>query len=288
MIDDDIEAYLARGEARFADLRAHAAKTVIWNDPGRKRTPFVVINVHGFSASSGEVRPLPDLVAKALGANLFFMRLAGHGRSGDAMAEATIEDWLADFDEALDVGARLGERIIILASSTGATLTTVALARPGKAKNVAALVYLSPNFRVKSAGASLLTVPGIRNLLPLIMGKYRRFTPRNEAHGLLWTAVYPFRALLPMAALVRRATRVKVEDFTIPALFIRSPLDKVVDATATDRIIARWRAPHAVIDPGPVGDQDYHIIAGDALSPETTGPLVERITAWLRQVLSLK
>ncbi len=59
MIDDDIEAYLARGEARFADLRAHAAKTVIWNDPGRQRTPFVVINVHGFSASSGEVRPCP-------------------------------------------------------------------------------------------------------------------------------------------------------------------------------------------------------------------------------------
>ncbi len=26
MIDDDIEAYLARGEARFPDLRPHAVK----------------------------------------------------------------------------------------------------------------------------------------------------------------------------------------------------------------------------------------------------------------------
>ncbi|SMC63974.1 alpha/beta fold hydrolase [Rhizobium sp. RU36D] len=286
---DDIEAYLARGEARFPDLRAHAVKQVIWHDSARRqRTPFVLINVHGFSASSGEVRPLPDLVAKALGANLFFMRLTGHGRSGEAMAEATIDDWLADFDEALDVAARLGERIVILATSTGATLATVALSRPGKSEKVAALVYLSPNFRVRSAGAFLLTVPGIRNLLPHIMGKYRRFTPRNEAHGLLWTAVYPFKALLPMAELVKRAGRVKVEDFAIPALFIRSPLDKVVDPAATNRIVARWRAPHAVIDPGPVGDEDYHIIAGDALSPHTTGPLVERISTWLRQVLAVK
>ncbi len=216
------------------------------------------------------------------------MRLAGHGRSGDAMAEATIEDWLADFDEALEAAARLGERIIILASSTGATLTTVALARPGKAEKVAALVYLSPNFRVKSAGASLLTVPGIRNLLPLIMASIADLHPATRPMACCGQPSIRSGPCCRWPRLSGGRRGGKVEDFTIPALFIRSPLDKVVDATATDRIVARWRAPHAVIDPGPVGDEDYHIIAGDALSPETTGPLAERITAWLRQVLSVK
>jgi hypothetical protein len=43
-----------------------------------------------------------------LGANLYFARLKGHGRSGDAMLEGSVQAWVDDFAEAVAIGRRLG------------------------------------------------------------------------------------------------------------------------------------------------------------------------------------
>ncbi len=59
------------------------------------------------------MEPVISHLGADLGANVFFTRLAGHGRDGAAMAEATVEDWLADAVEALAVGARLGDRVVL-------------------------------------------------------------------------------------------------------------------------------------------------------------------------------
>src|SRR5690606_22606120 len=74
-IGPDPDAYLAEVESRFADIRPGLQKEIIWADPRtKKKTPYAVIYLHGFSASKGEVRPLPDLIARHLGANLYFTR----------------------------------------------------------------------------------------------------------------------------------------------------------------------------------------------------------------------
>ena len=70
------------------DIRPGLQKEIVWANPATKtKTPLAIVYIHGFSASKGEVRPLPDKVASALGANLFFTRLTGHGEDGAAMAE---------------------------------------------------------------------------------------------------------------------------------------------------------------------------------------------------------
>ena len=46
------------------------------------------------AATSEEVRPLPEDVAKSLGANLYFTRLAGHGRGDLPMSEPSMNDWM--------------------------------------------------------------------------------------------------------------------------------------------------------------------------------------------------
>ena len=60
------------------------------------QTQWAVVYIHGFSASRMETAPLADTIATALGANLFYARLAGHGRGGAAMGEPSVQDWLAD------------------------------------------------------------------------------------------------------------------------------------------------------------------------------------------------
>lgn len=289
VVGTDVEAYLDAAEAKFSDIRPGTRKQIVWADPQTKsKTPIAIIYVHGFSASPAELRPLPDRVAASLGANLMFTRLAGHGRSPDAMAEADVGDWLNDLEEALTIGERLGDKIVVMATSTGASLVTYALTLDRFRERISAVVFLSPNYRISDPLAFALTWPFARGLARLAIGKRRSFDPINAAHAAGWTTSYPVEALLPMARIAANARRSAVERIRIPALFVRSPKDQVVVPAATDRLAARWGGPHAVLDPGPVGDPSSHVIAGDALSPETTGPLAEAITAWLRNLASLR
>ena len=130
-IGNDIDGYLAKREANYSDIKPGAQKQMIWLDPATKsKSPYSVVYIHGFSASLAEVRPVPDLVAKEIGANLFYTRLTGHGRTGDAMAEAKVNDWYNDVAEALAIGRATGGKVIVIATSTGGTLATWAATQP--------------------------------------------------------------------------------------------------------------------------------------------------------------
>ncbi len=282
----DIDTYLGASESRFPDIRPGAAKHVVWADPATKaKTSVAIVYLHGFSASAEEIRPLPDRVAAAFGANLYFTRLAGHGRSGDAMGEAHLEDWLADFSESLAIGEALGNRVIVIGTSTGASLATLALADPKIASRISAAVFVSPNYGINSFAAFLLTTPVAPQLSRLLLGESRGFTPYNDRHATHWTTRYPTKALLPMAALVKLSVESPVEQVRTPALFLYSSLDQVIRPDKVREVAGRWGGPHELVDVGQTGDPGNHVIAGDIISPATTAPLAERTVAWLQTVL---
>ena len=66
-----------------------------------------------------EIRPVPDEVAKNLGANLFFQRMKGHARPGAEMAKVYPNDFVLDFAEAMAIGRRLGKQVIVIGVSNG-------------------------------------------------------------------------------------------------------------------------------------------------------------------------
>lgn len=122
-IGDDPAAYLDRSESRVSGIRDGLEKEIVWADPMiHVKTPISIVYIHGFSASKGEVRPLPDQVAEEFGANLFYTRLKGHGQDSAAMGTATVNDWLNDYAEALAIGREIGEKVVVIATSTGAAL----------------------------------------------------------------------------------------------------------------------------------------------------------------------
>ncbi|MGE0499567.1 MAG: alpha/beta hydrolase [Rhizobiaceae bacterium] len=282
-IGDDTEAYLASRESSVANIRPDHQKEVIWADPSaRAKTPLAIVYVHGFSASKFEVRPLPDRIATALGANLYFTRLTGHGQDGPAMATASVNAWVNDYAEALSIGRAIGERVVVIATSSGGSIASWAATDPAFATQVAALVLISPNYGVRAAGASLLTGPWGRQLAGLLIGPERGFEPANELHARYWTYRYPTVALLPMGAVTELAYDSPVERSKVPALFVFSDADTVVRAERTREIAGRWGAIHESVSVETSGDPSNHVIAGDALSPSTTQPLADAIVAWLR------
>jgi len=285
-IGADPEAYLARREAAVKYIRPGHQKEIVWANPATKaKTPLAIVYIHGFSASKWEVRPLPDRVAAALGANLFYTRLTGHGQDGAAMAEGSVNAWINDYAEAMAIGRAIGDKVVVIGTSTGASLATWAASQPALAKDVATIVAISPNYGLQAAGSDLLTLPWGGVLAQLVIGKERSFEPQNAANGKYWTTKYPTSAVLPLAALTKLAYATPVEKIAIPALFVFSNDDKVVRAELTREIAGRWGAQHELVPVEGDGDPFHHVIAGDALSPGTTQVLADRIVAWVKAVV---
>lgn len=277
-IGDDVDKWVDDREDGVVDLRDNARKEIVWAYPAsRARTPLSLVYLHGFSAAKAEIRPVPDMAAAALHANLFFTRLTGHGRNGRAMADGSVKAWIDDAAEAVAVGERIGEKVILIANSTGGSLAAVAASLPDLARNIDGIVFISPNFRIRATGASLLTAPFSATLVRLIVGKERGFEPKNEQHAQNWTARYPSSALLPMAALVKTARELPFEQMKIPALFIYDPEDQVVDQSATAEVARRWGGPSRVIEIRASGDPSNHVIAGDIMSPQNNGRIADAI-----------
>jgi len=279
-----VAPWLTANEAFVPNLRANAAKQIVWAGQPGARTPLALVYLHGFSADPAEVRPLPDAVAEGLGANLYLTRLTGHGRDSAAMAEPAVADWVADVAEAIAIGRSIGERVIVMGNSTGATLAVLAASDRDLARDIAGLVLMSPNMRVAGWGGRIMEWPGARAWGPMLIGPERAFTPVNDRQAAHWTTSYPTSAIAVLGALTHSVRRLPAAEMTVPALFVMSETDRVIDVPAALRTLTTWGGPTELfrVPLGPNDDPAGHVLAGDILSPDATPRVSERILLWAR------
>jgi pimeloyl-ACP methyl ester carboxylesterase len=287
LLGDDIDDYFEREEAKFSDIVEGVQKRVVWAGDVGVKTPISVLYIHGFSASSEEIRPVPDKVAEALGANLVYTRLTGHGRSGAAMAQATASDWMRDTAEALAAARAVGESVVVIATSTGGTLVAAAALREDLMENVAGAIFVSPNFALNSASAVILTWPAVRWWGPLVAGAERSFDVINDDHAAFWTNSYPTVALLPMAGLVKTVDGLDLGQAKIPSLFVISDNDQVVSPTKNREVAEEWGGPSQleVLTLSEGDDPNAHVIAGDIMSAGQTELAAAVMIEWANGVL---
>ena len=284
VLSEGVDAYLAASEAQVAGLDPCVAKRVVWHAEAESQTDWAVVYLHGFSATSEEIRPVPDKVAAALGANLYFARFTGHGLDGEALGQASLDRWLSDMDEALAIGRTIGRRVLLIGTSTGATLATLAAMRGASMAQVAGFAFVSPNFGLRPKITKLLDWPKVDVWGPYVAGKERGFQPQNADHAAYWTTQYPFKAVLPMAEAVRGVWGGDLQGLKLPALMLYSPDDRVVSPAKTEKLADSWGG---VVELCPIARQDgmepdAHVIAGDILSPGITGMAAEKIVTWVR------
>ncbi len=282
-LPEDLDLYLAGQEAQVGGITPGTEKRIIWAGAAGARTDIAIVYLHGFSGTSEEIRPVPELVAVALGANLFYTRYAGHGLGGTRLAGPSVQDWMDDTAEALAIGRRIGKRVIVIATSTGGTLAAEAALQPDMAQGVAGIIFVSPNFGLRPLAGRLLTMGGVRTWGPIVAGDERCFDPVNDRQKTYWTTCYPTLALLPMAALAKHAGAADYHSVTVPALFLFSEADQVVSPNATKQVAASWGAPASIL-PLTVGSGDdpyAHVIAGDVLSPSMTAPISNTMLLWI-------
>ncbi|KAB7772547.1 alpha/beta hydrolase [Xanthomonas maliensis] len=171
------------------DLKPGNAARLHWRHAAGVRQPRVLLYLHGFTASPGEAGAFPEQMAAALDANLYVHRWPGHGqRAADAMRGLSRAGLQASAEAALQQACALGEAVIIVGSSLGATLGLWLAANHPDA--IAAVVAWSPG--VQAADPALLDQACEGNA-PRVDPR-----PRTPAVQAYWSdAVHPdgFRAL---------------------------------------------------------------------------------------------
>lgn len=279
----DPAAYLAARESAFDDIVPGTEARVVWAAGGDQRTPLSVLYLHGFSATSEEIRPVPDAVADTLGANLVFARLRGHGRTGQALADATADEWLIDTAEALAIARAVGDEVLIIGTSTGATMAAIAVTEPAMAEAVVGVVMVAPNFYLANSASVLLEWPWAQLWLPIIAGAERHWEAVNPDHDRYWTNSYPTVAVLSMIAAMREARARDFSAVEVPLLVLYGEEDQVISGAKAVSEMESWGGPMRVqvMDLPETGVDPYaHVIAGDILSPAMTGPVTSEILEW--------
>ncbi|HTO20833.1 MAG TPA: alpha/beta hydrolase, partial [Spirochaetia bacterium] len=130
-----LDAWLSAGESAVPGLIPGDEKRIVWAGAPGAATEYAISYLHGFQGSPRDYAAVIHAVAARLGANVFYQRFKGHGVTTDEIADATRDDWLADAREAMEIGRRIGGRVILAGSSMGGDLALwlAVRARPGPA-----------------------------------------------------------------------------------------------------------------------------------------------------------
>lgn len=247
------------------------------------RTEWVVVALHGFSATRQETAPLAEIVASRLGANLFEARLAGHGLTENALRGVKAEHWLRDAADALERGAELGEKLIVIGTSTGATLATAMLDQE-VAQSIDALVMISPNFMPQSKAAPWLTRPAGPLIAHLAIGDVRCWEAQNELQARYWATCYPTATVVEVMRLVDRANRILPAEISQRVLVFYSAEDDVVSSQAALAVINATISPaKELIEIDTSGEASDHVLAGDIMAPGNTAFFADAIVEFVKR-----
>ncbi|MEP3208760.1 MAG: alpha/beta fold hydrolase [Maribacter sp.] len=203
-----LDKSIKQKEAAVAKIRPDNEARILWYDSIPRKTEYAFVYLHGWSASQEEGAPLHEQLGRRYGANVYLPRLAGHGLQEDeAMLNLTATALFDSAKEALAVAKRLGEKVIVLGTSTGGTL---ALYLAHWHVEIEGLLLYSPNIELRDGSAKLLSGPWGIQLAKAVTGTdYHQF----EADAIkqnYWTTKYRLEALTQLQALMDETMRPEV------------------------------------------------------------------------------
>lgn len=278
----DLDAYLVTDESRHTDITPGAEKTIVWADPTTKnKTRFGFVYLHGFSATRQESAPVPGKIASHFKSNIYYARLTGNGRSDDAMAKGSVNKWINDAAQAIAIGEAIGEQVVIIGCSTGASLGWWIAHQEAFKKNIHSLIFFSPNFGVADPRAGILLLPFGGQIAKAITGEYRSSIPVSAAHEKYWACRYPTVALLPMMGMVKLSKNYAAHKTEFPVHITYSLYDDTVDASIIRKFYEDLKTTKKalVIDQPTAASQ--HVILGDILAPRNNDEVISSVIEFI-------
>jgi pimeloyl-ACP methyl ester carboxylesterase len=196
-----LEQYIGNKEATH-HLKPDNQARIVWYDSVPRKTKYSVVYLHGFSASQGEGDPVHRDFARRYGCNLFLSRLDGHGiDTSDPLQTMTAKGLWEDAKQALAIGKELGEKVILMTTSTGGTLALkLAATYPN---DIFAIINMSPNIEINNDLVFLSNNPWGLQISQMVMhGKYLESKSFSAERSKYWNNKYRLEAVGELQSLV--------------------------------------------------------------------------------------
>jgi len=222
-----LENYIRQNESAHKVKPDNEARIVWANDSLKNQTEYVLVYLHGFSASQGEGDPVHRDLAKKFGCNLYLSRLAEHGiDTTEPMVNLTSDNLWNSAKEAVAIGKQLGKKVILVGTSTGGTL---ALKLAADYPDIYALILMSPNIAINDPTAWILNNPWGLQVARMVTGsKYLDSKDTNPNYRKYWTWHYRIEAAVNLEELVESTMKKETfEKVKQPVLTLYYYKDKI-------------------------------------------------------------
>jgi D-alanyl-D-alanine dipeptidase/esterase/lipase len=208
---ESLEKYVTDQESKHKIKPDNEAR-IIWADSTKSKTEYSVVYIHGFSASQEEGDPVHVNFAKKFNANLYLARMADHGiDTTDQLRNFSADRWWQSAKEALAIGKTLGNKVILMSTSTGGTMSLILAAQ--YPDDVFALINMSPNIEVNDANAWLLNNPWGLQIARKVIGGNFLTSPPDSLKDRYWNNSYRVEAVVQLQEMV--------EDKMNPTTFVK-------------------------------------------------------------------
>jgi pimeloyl-ACP methyl ester carboxylesterase len=287
-----LEKYIQQQEATHKLKPDNEARIVWANDSLKNKTEYALVYLHGFSASQGEGDPVHRDIAKKFGCNLYLSRLAEHGiDTTEPMVNLTADNYWASAKEALAIGKQLGQKVILVGTSTGGTLALqLAAAYP----EVYSLILMSPNIRIFDPNAWLLNNPwGLQIARMVTGGNYLDSKDTRELFRKYWTYHYRIEAAVALQELVEttmdEATFKRVTQPTLLLYYYKDKIhqDSTVKVSAMLDMFNQLGTPANKKRSVPMPNTGNHVIGSYIRSNDVPG-VEKQIELFMTDVLGIK
>lgn len=288
---DTLQRFIAAGEAQHRVKPDNEARIIWANDTTKAKTPYSMVYLHGFSASQGEGDPVHKTIAREFGCNLYLSRLAEHGiDTSEPLAHLTADRYWESAKMALAIGRQLGDKVILVGTSTGGTL---ALKLAAEYPDVHALILMSPNIEINDPNAWLLNNPWGLQIARLVKGsRYMESDDKRAVYKQYWNSPYRLEAAVNLEELLEttmdKKTFERVKQPTLLLYYYKDKVhqDSVVKVKAALKMFEELGTPPAEKRAVPMPKTGNHVMGSWIKSKDVAG-VVREIGGFMRDVLHI-
>lgn len=198
-----LEQYVTNLESQHK-LKPENEAMIVWNDSAREKTDYSVVYLHGFSASRMEGDPVHRDFARKFGMNLYLARLADHGiDTTESLLYFTPDRLWESAKQALQIGKQLGNKVILMGTSSGATVALMLAAQ--YPDDVFALINISPNIEINNGAVFMANNPWGLQISRLVKGGKYNDTGGSDEESRYWNTHYRLEAVGQLQELLESA-----------------------------------------------------------------------------------
>lgn len=287
---DDFVSHLEAGER----VKPENEAKILWaNDSSHISTEYVLLYLHGFSASRREGAPVNVDFPKRYGCNAYLARLASHGLETDSpLIDMTPFRLYESAKLALAIAGRLGKKVIVMGTSTGGTLALkLAADFPEK---VYGLILYSPNIRIKNSASFLLSKPWGLQIARINFGGNTRVSDDDPAGEICkyWYCRYRAEGAVYLQQLIDRTMNDDVFKSVQCPLFLgyyykdEQNQDQTVDVKWELKMFSSISTPAANKRSIAFPEAGAHVIACDLMS-KSVNEVTQKTNQFAEEILKM-